>query len=93
LHGLIEAVILEGWAAIGLRWKRRKEEMVKGKWVKVDGEFMFECRLAKEPRNPAEHVGANAEVWSKAKNFEIVTLTEMVKDYGKGDVTLYRVTR
>ena len=63
---------------------------LRGSWVKEGAEFMAQVRCG---GHGAENVGRTAILRSQAKDFSEVTLTALVRDYGAGDVCLYRVSR
>lgn len=66
---------------------------VKATWTKEGCEFLAQVRLSVEQRaaGPDSLVGRWAWVVSKARDGRQCQLTEVVRDYGAGDVTLYRV--
>ena len=68
----------------------RPTEMLKGKWSKTDGKFTADIRVGGRGQ---EHVGQQAALLSANKTWSIVTLGDVVKDYGPGDVVVYRVVR
>lgn len=63
---------------------------LRGKWAKEGGEFVAMVRCGGRGEST---VGRRAELASKGKDLTLVTLTELVRDYGDGDVCLFRVSR
>lgn len=74
-------------------WKNKDGQVVRGKWAKLDdGTFGASIRL-RDHSNVSVHVGKIVQVLSKDGKFSDVRLVELVRDYGVGDVTIYRCER
>lgn len=61
--------------------------VVTGKWAKHGDEFVAQIRCGGRGE---QFIGRYARLIAKSGKSTLVTLTEVVKDYGANDVVLYR---